>query len=420
MKSWISASLSQVRQGGSRVVVRKLKRLIGIITQIAIWGVMAPFAIVFVVLMRVLRPWLLIRVGAIRSDRIGHFGIDPVVHLAEHILSKDTSSQLDLFWVPQKTCNAQWARMVRRNLHVYWWVRFVIPVNLKIPGGAGHHIVPAHSSVDLDGVINQTQSFFDFTDEENRRAEAWLKKRGWTEGAPFVCLLTRDYMYLEKGADKNWSYHDYRNTDIDAYLEAVRTLVSKGFWVVRMGKVMQKRLSFEHPHVIDYPFVPDQDDLLDIWLSAKCSVFISTGTGLDAISDAYLVPSVYVNAIPIGHMRSYANVVWVPKNLVWKKTGRELTLREHLHHNYVRSEEYEDAGIDIVDLTTDEIGTAVDEMTQRLAGSWQEAAADKKRQEQFWGILKAWPDFAKHHNWIHPQSRVGSHWLKHRGNDFFN
>lgn len=408
----------QIRDGGPAVLLRKAKKLTVLFRRAAIWAVMGPVSIVVVLGMRALRPLVLVRVGQIRSDRIGHFGVDAPLHLADQTLRAKAPRIVDLFYISKETCNDQWAKMARRHLSVYWWVRYLVIVNQWFPSGVEHQTRSVNGSRDIEGLFHKTDVRFAFTDEEDLRVKQWLGARGWRKDESIVCLLARDSKYMATKSDNNWSYHNYRDTDIDTFNQAIMGLVEQGHWVVRMGKTMHRPLSCHHPRIIDYPFVDDQNDLIDIWLAAHCRFFISTATGLDSIPDAYGLPTVYVNALPLGLMKSYAHIIWVPKNLIWKKTGRPLTLREHLAHPHLQSEQYEKAGIDIVDLSDECIRLTVDEMEQRLSGTWQDTTDDVRRQTMFWEIFKSHPNFEKFHGWIHPQARAGTHWLRAMGDDF--
>ena len=159
-------------------------------------------------------------------------------------------------------------------------------------------------------------------------------------------------------------------------------MVDRGYWVIRMGKAMHKRLSLQHQRVIDYPFVEDQDDLMDIWLSVNCRFFVATASGIDTVPWVYgKPPVVYVNALPLSLCASPINNIWAPKHLRWKDSGRLLTLKEHCQHGYGHTIEYEQAGIAVEDLSPAEITAAVTECEQRVAGTWVETKEDQDRQQ---------------------------------------
>lgn len=387
-------------------------------------GINAVWVIPCLLLIRIIRPWCLVRMGTLISERSGHFVIDAALYLAQGENSSLGTCSIDLFWFREPTCNAQWARMVRRQMIARWWVRYLIFFNDLIPGGTPHKLYSTHGSRDIDGVLPRTSVRFTFLTKEDVAAKSWLYRHGWRDGEPFVCLLARDSAYLSmnslhlKNTNDQSIRHSHRDTDIFTYSYAVQSLLNAGHWIIRMGKTAHERFPLHHSKLIDYPFADDQDDLLDIWLSANCSFFISTGTGIDMVPVAYGRPVVFVNYIPLSHLCSYANSLLVPKTLRWKNGGRALSLYEHLQHDYLSSEQYDRAGITVEDLSSSQIHDAVTECKLRLAGSWVETEEQRIRQSRFWEKLAAWPDFRRLHGFIHPESRIGSAWLESMGNAF--
>ncbi len=416
---WPSKSQEQVGQTFKSLSALRLLPKLALFALNAIWAVPA------VVLVRVVRPWVHVRMGTFDSSRIGHFVSAAAILLARHSLQSQLEHTIDLLWFPKQTCNEQWARMVRRQLFVRWWVRYLADFNKFIPGGESHYLpVPTLSpSRDIHSIMGQSSARFEFTLEEEETAKAWLRRRGWKDGERFVCVAVRDSAYLSfhplhsNGGSDRWSYHNYRDSDIDTYVEALQTLVDRGYWVIRMGKIVHKRLPLRHHRVIDYPFVEDKDDTLDIWLCAHCHFFVSTGIGIDTVSWVYGKPVVYVNALPLMIGTAQINHIWVPKHLRWKDSGCPLTLKEHCRHGYTYTTEYERAGIATEDLSSTEITAAVMECEQRVAGIWVETEDDKDRQRRYW---EKWPVFHNFHSYIHPEARIGCAWLKSMGDAFLD
>ena len=89
-----------------------------------------------------------------------------------------------------------------------------------------------------------------------------------------------------------------------------------------------------------------------------------------------------------------------------------LTLTEQLNYNYTKSYDYFNVGIEIIDLSPDEINDAISEMEMRLNGTWEETENDKKRQKHFWEIFKSNKIYKKLNGTIHPETRIGSSFLK--------
>ena len=58
----------------------------------------------------------------------------------------------------------------------------------------------------------------------------------------------------------------FRNADIDTFIPASNYITDKGYKVVRIGNVVEKKFEFGNPMVIDYSNTQHVNDLLDIYL----------------------------------------------------------------------------------------------------------------------------------------------------------
>lgn len=381
-------------------VLNRMKLLIN-----SIW------AIPLVALMRLVRPIILIRICLLFSDRVGHFIPDVAEQLAR-VNIKDKS--LDLYYFGEVS-NKQWAIMAKRSrLKVLGrWVKYVDQWNQILPGGSIHSLKSSLTETrDINNLFGRFDVRIPFLPSENDAGISWLRSKGWSEGEPYVCLLVRDSAYLGNTfPDSDFRYHDYRDSDIDTYVNAVEWLASQGVWILRMGKLMEKQLQTKSKRVIDYAFDSEKSDLLDIWLFANCTGVISTGTGLDQIAMIYRKPQLYLNALPLGCIHSWSDVVWIPKNLKHANTGKPFTLKEYIEADYYTLDEYKAAGIEIVDLNSCEISAAVAEFWSRIVGSWESTADDLRLQKWFWSNLEEWDSYGKMHGVRHPNAVAGKAWL---------
>ncbi|MBI3396657.1 MAG: TIGR04372 family glycosyltransferase [Spirochaetia bacterium] len=255
-----------------------------------------------------------------------------------------------------------------------------------------------------------------FLPEEDAFCKAWLARRGWCDGEKIIPLIVRDDSYY---ADHGISRHNsYRHSDISLYAEVARRLTDMGYWVIRLSKKAGKRLDCSSERFIDYPFVDDMNDLLDIWLVANCHFVISTGTGVDSVADVYGKPVAYLNSGPLHGIRSWSRMVGATKHHKWKSTNQPLNVYECLEYSFLRTQDYDRAGIDLEPLTADEICEGALELEARLAGKWNETEEDRVLQEKFWAIFRSHPKFNEFHGWIHPEARMGTHFLRSLGPDF--
>ncbi len=405
--------------GGWLVLIHKVRRFPLWLWQTALTASVVPLVIVC----RLVRPWWHVRFGFFTTDRIGHFTFDLEYYLSERSELSPAARSIDLFFFERAPANTQLALMCRRHVIVNPTVRYLFLANQWLPGGDDHQLLPArhlHASRDKQGILHRTEVQLAFTEIENCRGRAYLKMLGCGELGKVICLVVRDSVYLaEARSERDWSYHDFRDTDIDDYRDVVQALAEKGYWVMRMGKKVHNPLQVDHPRVVDYACRADRCDFLDMWLMANCFFAISTGLGLDSAADAFRRPQVFVNYLPLMDMEAWGKYLTVPKILTWAGSGRLLTLAEQAAHSSVNAYYYQEQGIDIQDLSPADISDAVLEFEARLTGRWQSSDEEVVLHQRFWAAIRACPEFENYHGWIHPEARVGTGYLRHAQADLF-
>jgi putative glycosyltransferase (TIGR04372 family) len=375
----------------------------------------AFWAIPVVFVIRILRPVYHVRISKIFSERIGHFVPDAAELIIRMSLEKNDIR--DFFYLGNVS-NLQWAKMIKQKLKIKGTlVRIIGEWNRYIPGGKSHRIGGSSTlSRDSQGLFQRFDARIPFTDIEDENCRQWLKKFGWKEGEPFICLLVRDSAYLNSTSlyrgDSSFSYHNYRDSDIETYLSAIKFFTSQNVWILRMGRVMITPLPKNMEKVIDYAFEDDQSDLLDVWLFANCTGCISTASGPDVIPWVYRVPQLNVNALPLTHAFSFTDSIWVPKNLFWQQTQIPLSISEYLEHGYLETNQYEESGIEIRDLSELEILEAAKEFWKRISNHSELDQGNRHSQEKFWRAFRAWNGYDELHGWIHPNFRVADSWLQ--------
>lgn len=251
--------------------------------------------------------------------------------------------------------------------------------------------MPPREDRDPYGWLEQTPIHLSFTEEEERFGQQALLNMGMSANSSFICFTARDSAYMNSlYPEKDWSYHDYRDADILTYIPAMQALVQQGYSTLRMGAVVTKKLPSNMPGIIDYA-TTHRTEFLDIYLSARCRFFVSTGTGIDAIAMIFRRPSVFVNYLPLEAVHFWESQhLFIMKKLWLQDEHRFLTFHEILSSGvgrYYRTEQYTHAGIEIIENTPEEITDVILEMDARLKGTWQTTEEDEDLQRRFWALF---------------------------------
>lgn len=379
--NFISGQISQIRKGDLSVLFRKLFAILLIL-----------LAVPVIILIRLLRPLILIRSGKIISSRIGLFAASTELYLCRRDLSKSKKRIFDIFYHQKPICNRQLKKMWERVLFISPFVYWLDKVNWLIPGGDKHALSTLSADRDIDALLERTQPHLSFMPEEERLGEAALRKLGISNGAPFVCFHSRTSVYLEKVFPNwDWHYHNYRNSSIKNFIPAAEELARRGYFLLRMGAIIKKPLETTNPMIIDY-VAQSRTEFLDIFLGAKCHFYLGDSCGFHAIPMIFRRPLAIVNMISLEYAPTWgSNYLFIPKKLWLRNERRFMRFREILDlgvGRFVRTEQYEQLDIEVIENTPEEIADVAVEIHERLKGNWQTSEEDEQLQRQFWALFK--------------------------------
>ncbi|OGZ61526.1 MAG: hypothetical protein A3H51_01440 [Candidatus Spechtbacteria bacterium RIFCSPLOWO2_02_FULL_38_8] len=340
-----------------------------------------PIAIFFIFLY----PFHKIKLIGLISDRIGHYALNTELLLCyiDDFKKKEESYFFYLREAP--ICNQQLHTMWKRIIpifplifaHLTWRVDYLMSqwLGKKYKNDSIQQFEITKGNVDKTGVLKKHAPHLFFTELEKKRGQDLLRALGMPSDAKWACLLVRDAAYLNQYlAVRDWSYHFHRNADIDNFSKAALFLAEKGYYVLRMGKAVEKKFSLNHPRVIDYANHACRSDFADVYLSAHCAFFISTSSGLDGIPEIFRKPVVFAD---MSFIRGELQFWYPGRFFIFKKVwgileNRFVSLREI--HEKISSEDNLNAKLaqlqwQIIENTPDEILAVVQEMENSLYGS---------------------------------------------------
>jgi len=254
---------------------------------------------------------------------------------------------------------------------------------LRLPDGQEKYFCEGMGVIQEQWEAQGNKPLLELTEADRQRGVEDLARLGVPEGAWFVCLHVRSPGFHKEGEGQHQAH---RNANIHSYLPAMRHIIARGGYVIRLGDSSMEPLP-PVPGLIDYAHSPFKSAALDVYLCAACRFFIGVASGLSHLPTTFGVPCVLTNwvsnAFPVYSSRD----LFIPK-LTWSDAeNRLLTFAEALEPE-LRKLSY--CGLKLlerdlraVDNTPEEILELIEEMFEILAGAAQYDAADERMQAAF-------------------------------------
>ncbi len=223
----------------------------------------------------------------------------------------------------------------------------------------------------------------ELTPAERQLGRETLRQLGVPEKAWYVCVHVRGPGFTNEGQSRQ---HAHRNADIFSYLPAMRRIVERGGWVVRLGDASMERLP-GIPGLIDYAHSPLKSPWMDVFLLASCRFLIGVTSGPAHVPTTFGVPCVLTNWVsnpfPVNSRRD----LFIPK-LIWTNAENRFLHFEEILEPTVRSYSWCGAkllerNLRTVDNTAEEILELVEEMCDSLDGCLVRTAEDERLQSEF-------------------------------------
>lgn len=221
----------------------------------------------------------------------------------------------------------------------------------------------------------------------------------------YIAFHSRDKNYLNKIYPKrNWSYHDYRDSDIQTYANAISILYNKSLLKgIRVGKHVSKKIKNSHS-ILDYSNCNDYFDEGELSIIYNSRIFLCSDTGASIFAEYLNKPKVYVNwSVPLRIHRWSKDSVFIFKKIYSIEKKMFLNIEDIMNTNI-----YDPNFLKfykVTDNTSEEITDALHEGLMRIEGKWHSSDEDIKLQNKFWSLFGDF-DYSRNRTFI------GSSFLK--------
>ena len=343
------------------------------------------FGLALALPLRLIAPLWRIEVQVLRAERIGHLAIEPELFLsvrAARAAIRTTTLHYSTEPVANAFLLASWRRVL--TCGPAW---LLSPIDRAASRFPWLDLRPRDWRAD-EGDLRPLETcapHIQFSMADRKRGEELLRALGVKVGQPFVCLSVRDSAYLaEVLPERDWSYHNHRDSDIRTYIPMAEWLADQGYAVLRMGAVVRDGLESANPSVIDYALSGLRSDFGDVYLFAHCAFCITTSTGMDSLAMAFRVPMGIVNLTSHGGLQVSVHLRLVMfKNAIDVATGEPLLVDSPEFAavlGYSRID-FLTGGVRLADNSPDQLRDFAEEMICDL-NSWPNAQASPDPQRQ--------------------------------------
>ena len=336
-----------------------------------------------------IKPMFFIRFGNLGCERIGNF-LAAELYLLNNKFEKKRSKSFDIWIVGESLCNNQLLVMLKRKFFVVNHLSFfwrILKLLSKYTDIFSQHIIISENDLDTKNLLDKYPAHLKLTKEEIIKGESIFNQFKIPKKAKIVCLTIRDNSYLRvNNSSKNFSYHNYRDSDARNYIPVIKYLIERDYFVVRMGKTVSKKINIKSKKFIDYPFHPIKSDFMDFFFAHKCHFWIGTNAGLDQLADVFRKPMLVINMAPFGRLKmTRKKKILVSKTHINSK-GKKLSINEIFKAgaaNLDKSTDFRRKNIKLLEAKPNEIKEYVFEIIQLIGNLWIQKKSDFNLQNKF-------------------------------------
>ncbi|OGH61376.1 MAG: hypothetical protein A3G34_05160 [Candidatus Lindowbacteria bacterium RIFCSPLOWO2_12_FULL_62_27] len=334
-----------------------------------------------------------IRFLPIAAQHIGHLVCEPDCYVKEGILGMPRHSFVIVLVKPNRVSNPHLLQYWRQHLRIIsspLLYPLLAPLSWSpiLQIDIRHYFLALRSTAHYYAVQKawaERPPLLALSESDRECGLDCLRTLGVPEDGWFVSVHCRESGYAPNEAQT------YRNADIHNYILAMKAIVEKGGWCIRMGDATMKPLP-PMEHVIDYAHLSVKSDWMDIFLCASCKFFLGGSSSLSGAACVFGVPSAVANQAPMAViLPTGSGDLGIPK-LVWSRDRqRYLTFGEVLGSttgDFRATSLFTDAGLMVEENSPEDIKDLALEMLDAVRGAVKYTDEDARLQERFKSLLR--------------------------------
>ena len=341
--------------------------------------VVSPIILIGLVLLKKVYKY---KIFMMHTDRLGHLALNTQLFFIRH--KKDLIEDLNYYLIAPSIKSPKVANKDLLLMHIEYSKNLS---NVRIISSSALYFFFLYSRP-----LFNSKEFFSFLEFKSKGSEFSLAeetvsfnnkqksigneillKMGITKNAKLVSVYTRDSKFLENiDSQRNWSYHNYRDTNINSYLKAIKYLIQQGYTVIRIGSEYSKSLEFINNNYIEYNLSSHKSSFMDLYLPYISSFIFGCKSGASDLSLLFNTPILITDLTPIMEIALGKDDLFIQKKIV-DLNGNIIPFKELIfdekYYTYDGNKLESTYKMKYLENTEDEILDAAIEMHKKINGN---------------------------------------------------
>ena len=249
-----------------------------------------------------------------------------------------------------------------------------------------------------------------FSGNQKQYGESVLNRMPIPQNKKIVSIFARDSSFLSQiDQKKDWSYHSYRDSDIETYISSIKYLISKNYVVLRIGSENSKKLNFTDENYFEYSLSEFKSGFMDLYVPYISDFIIGSRSGATDVSLLFNTPLLVVNSTTFMESPLGKDDLFIQKKLIDLKG--EIVPYKHIisdsrYYSFDGNKMEHLYGIKYLDNSAEEILDATIEMHNILNGNFVMNKNQRK-------LLKRYQnEYCQKNNWSKRFAPISINWLE--------